>query len=39
MDSGEAINQQIGKISPDVIVMDLAMQAIRRVNAGESYVE
>jgi DNA-binding NarL/FixJ family response regulator len=44
MDSGEAINQQIGKISPDVIVMDLSMQgmggieAIRRVRLKNSKV-
>jgi two-component system invasion response regulator UvrY len=37
MESGEAINQQIGKINPDLIIMDLSMQgmggleAIRRV--------
>lgn len=44
MDSGEAINQQIGKISPDVIVMDLSMQgmggieAIRRVRLKNAKV-
>jgi len=44
MDSGEAINQQMGKISPDVIVMDLSMQgmggieAIRRVRLKNSKV-
>jgi two-component system invasion response regulator UvrY len=44
MDSGEAINQAIGKISPDVIVMDLSMQgmggieAIRRVRLKNSRV-
>lgn len=44
MDSGEAINQQIGKISPDVIVMDLSMQgmggieAIRRVRLKNARV-
>lgn len=44
MDSGEAINQQIGKISPDVIVMDLSMQgmggleAISRVRLKNSKV-
>lgn len=44
MDSGEAINQQIGKISPDVIVMDLSMQgmggieAIRRVRLKSAKV-
>lgn len=44
MDSGEAINQQIGKLSPDVIVMDLSMQgmggieAIRRVRLKNAKV-
>lgn len=44
MDSGEAINQQIGKLSPDVIVMDLSMQgmggieAIRRVRLKNARV-
>lgn len=41
LDSGEAINQQIGKITPDVIVMDLSMagmgglEAIRRIRAKD----
>lgn len=45
MDSGEAINQKIGKITPDVIVMDLSMQgmggleAIRRVRIKNATVK
>jgi len=45
MDSGEAINQQIGRISPDVIVMDLSMrgmggiEAIRRVRLKNARVQ
>lgn len=45
MDSGEAINQQISKISVDVIIMDLSMsgmgglEAIRRVRLKDTKVK